>query len=49
MVARFNDLEMTEEILKESGDKIAAVIMEPVLGAGGGIPPSPATCKGCAS
>ena len=38
MVTRFNDLEMAEEILAEHHDQIAAVIMEPVLGAGGGIP-----------
>jgi glutamate-1-semialdehyde 2,1-aminomutase len=41
MVARFNDLDSTERILKEHHDKIAAVIMEPMLGAGGAIPPKP--------
>jgi len=34
-IAPFNDLETVEEILKKNGNKIAAVIMEPCLGAGG--------------
>lgn len=39
MVAPFNDLDAVEGMLAEHKDKIAAVIMEPVLGAGGGILP----------
>jgi len=46
MVSRFNDLEMTEQILRERHERIAAVIMEPVLGAGGGIPPQEGFLRG---
>lgn len=34
----FNDQERTKEILRENKDEIAGIIIEPVLGAGGGIP-----------
>jgi len=46
LVTRFNDLEATERILKEHRDQIAAVIMEPMLGAGGAIAPKPGYLKG---
>ena len=35
----FNDRESFDELLKVHGKNIAAVIVEPVLGAGGGLPP----------
>lgn len=37
--APFNDVEYVENILKEHADKIAAILVEPVLGAAGVIPP----------
>jgi glutamate-1-semialdehyde 2,1-aminomutase len=46
LVTRFNDLAMTEDLLAEHQDKIAAVIMEPVLGSGGGIRPGPGYLAG---
>ena len=46
LVTRFNDLALTEELLKENEGKVAAVIMEPVLGSGGGIPPEPGYLEG---
>ncbi|MFZ5918224.1 MAG: aspartate aminotransferase family protein [Chloroflexota bacterium] len=45
-VTRFNDLALTEELLKENEGRVAAVIMEPVLGASGGIPPAPGYLEG---
>ena len=38
-LAPFNDLETAERVLKDNNGKIAAIIMEPMLGAGGGVPP----------
>jgi glutamate-1-semialdehyde 2,1-aminomutase len=35
----YNDIEGFKQILKENKNNIAAVVMEPVLGAGGAIPP----------
>lgn len=46
MVTPFNDLDATERILEEHQDKIAAIIMEPVLGAGGAVAPKPGYLKG---
>jgi len=46
MVTRFNDLQATERILQAHQDKIAAIIMEPVLGAGGAIPAQPGYLQG---
>lgn len=37
-IMNYNDLECTEKILKNNSDKIAAIIVEPFLGAGGLIP-----------
>lgn len=37
-IMNFNDLNSTEEILKKNADKIAAIIVEPFMGAGGLIP-----------
>jgi glutamate-1-semialdehyde 2,1-aminomutase len=37
LVARFNDLSSVEELFRRHGGDIAAVIVEPVLGAGGGV------------
>ena len=34
---QFNDLDAVEEILSQNSDSIAAVILEPMMGAGGGI------------
>ncbi len=41
-VIPFNDEERLEEIIREKGDRIGCFILEPVLGAGGFIPASPA-------
>lgn len=38
LVAPFNDIDAIDRILAERGDEIAAVIVEPVMGAGGMIP-----------
>ncbi|MEN8246780.1 MAG: aspartate aminotransferase family protein, partial [Thermodesulfobacteriota bacterium] len=45
-IAPFNDLERVEDILKKHKDKIAAVIVEAMQSAGGGILPEPAYLKG---
>lgn len=42
----FNDLDVTEAILKKNSAKIAAIIVEPFLGAGGLIPAVPGYLKG---
>jgi glutamate-1-semialdehyde 2,1-aminomutase len=46
IVSRFNDLGMIEEILEAQKNRIAAVIVEPMLGSGGGIPARPGFLKG---
>lgn len=38
--AEFNDTAKTTELIHETGDELAAVIVEPILGAGGNIPGS---------
>jgi len=38
LLAEYNDTEGTAEMIRQSGDELAAVIVEPVLGAGGSIP-----------
>jgi len=38
VLADFNDLPGTEAIIRATGDELAAVIVEPILGAGGNIP-----------
>ncbi len=45
-VVPFNDLNATEQILKEHSHKIAGIIMEPVLGAGGAVLPEEGYLKG---
>lgn len=46
MVARFNDLASVETILREHADKIAGIILEPMPGAGGLVPPKPGYLNG---
>jgi glutamate-1-semialdehyde 2,1-aminomutase len=38
VLAEYNDTEGTEAIIRQHGDELAAVIIEPILGAGGNIP-----------
>jgi glutamate-1-semialdehyde 2,1-aminomutase len=45
-VTPFNDLETTDRILGANLDKIGAIIMEPMLGAGGGVGPIAGYLKG---
>ena len=45
-VAPFNNLTVMEEILKAHNDKIAAIIMEPMMGGGGCIMPEDGYLKG---
>ncbi|MFH1137769.1 MAG: aspartate aminotransferase family protein [Pseudomonadota bacterium] len=45
-VAPFNDLAAAEQVISENKDTLAAVIMEPVMGAGGGVAPEPGYLKG---
>jgi len=45
-LAPFNDLNTVERILKDKAKKIAAIIMEPMLGAGGGVGPKDGYLKG---
>jgi len=40
LVTPFNDLDTTEKLLKENKGEIAAIMVEPVLGTGGGVPGS---------
>ncbi|MEM2141884.1 MAG: aminotransferase class III-fold pyridoxal phosphate-dependent enzyme [Candidatus Thorarchaeota archaeon] len=37
----FNDTYSVDQLIREHGEELAAIVVEPVLGAGGGIPPSP--------
>jgi glutamate-1-semialdehyde 2,1-aminomutase len=46
MLARFNDLESVRTVLSRHGSDIAAVILEPMLGSGGGLPADPDFLKG---
>lgn len=45
-ITPFNDLEATESILREHHDRIAGIIMEPMLGSGGLIYPQPGYLQG---
>jgi glutamate-1-semialdehyde 2,1-aminomutase len=38
VLADYNDIEGSEEIIRRTGEELAAVIVEPILGAGGNIP-----------
>ncbi|MCB9851404.1 MAG: aminotransferase class III-fold pyridoxal phosphate-dependent enzyme [Phycisphaerales bacterium] len=38
VVADYNDVEGTAQLIRQIGDKLAAVMVEPILGAGGNIP-----------
>jgi len=46
LVTPFDDLETTEKLLKENQGDVAAIILEPVIGTGGGIPGSKAYLQG---
>ncbi len=39
LVARYNDVESVEKIMRHHGDEVAAIIVEPVVGNAGVIPP----------
>ncbi len=45
-VVPFNDLDALEDVLRAHHDEIAGVIMEPVIGAGGGVEPEPGYLQG---
>jgi glutamate-1-semialdehyde 2,1-aminomutase len=45
-VARYNDLDAVEGIFKKEGKKVAAVIVEPVAGNMGVVPPAPGFLQG---
>jgi glutamate-1-semialdehyde 2,1-aminomutase len=45
-IVPFNDLTAVASVLETDADRIAAIIVEPVLGAGGVIPPQPAYLAG---
>jgi len=46
LVARFNDLDSVETILKANADRVAAILTEPLMGAGGTIPPQSGYLEG---
>lgn len=46
LVAPFNDLGALQDLLNAHRHEVAAIIMEPVLGAGGGIEPQPGYLEG---
>jgi glutamate-1-semialdehyde 2,1-aminomutase len=46
LVARFNDLEGVAEIFSSQGERVAAVIVEPVAGNMGVVPPEPGFLEG---
>lgn len=45
-IAGYNDLESVEKLFKQEGDRIAAVIVEPVAGNMGVVPPAPGFLEG---
>lgn len=46
IAVRWNDLDALSQVLAEHGDSVSAVIMEPVMGNAGVIPPQPGYLKG---
>ena len=40
IIGEYNDVDGTAELIRRAGDELAAVIVEPILGAGGNIPAS---------
>jgi glutamate-1-semialdehyde 2,1-aminomutase len=46
LLARYNDLESVNALFKKAGDKIAAVIVEPIAGNMGVVPPAPGFLAG---
>ncbi|RZI74493.1 MAG: aminotransferase class III-fold pyridoxal phosphate-dependent enzyme [Variovorax sp.] len=46
LVARYNDLEAAQALVREHGAALAAILVEPMLGAGGCIPAQPAFLHG---
>ncbi len=46
LVAPFNDLDALRDLLRARSGEIAAIILEPALGAGGGIEPEPGYLQG---
>jgi glutamate-1-semialdehyde 2,1-aminomutase len=46
LVVPFNDLEAIEKALKGNVDTVGAILVEPLMGAGGVIPPQPGYLKG---
>jgi glutamate-1-semialdehyde 2,1-aminomutase len=46
LLARYNDLESVNALFKKAGEKIAAVIVEPIAGNMGVIPPDPGFLEG---
>ncbi len=45
-VVPFNDLDALEELLRAHSGEVAAIILEPVLGSGGGVEPQPGYLRG---
>ena len=46
LLAEFNNLDSVKQIFEEMGEEIAAVIVEPIMGNAGVIPPSPGFLEG---
>lgn len=46
LLATFNDLDSVERLFREVGEEIAAVIVEPIMGNAGVIPPKPGFLEG---
>ncbi len=46
LALRFNDLDQVEDAFKQQGDKIASVIVEPIAGNMGCVPPEPSFLEG---
>ena len=45
-IVPFNDLDALEELLRAHSGEVAAIILEPVLGSGGGVEPQPGYLRG---